>query len=148
MRKLFIAVLSVVGTLALGSFSGPAQARMRGAEPPGPIVTVEGTLEQRPATPSRWIDRWVADADGKARTAPSWVLKQGGAVYPLDLQDNAKLLALARKMNGKKVAVTGRVETWTIHRRPRPGPDGTVILIGCLPQRVQVFVVVGLREVE
>ena len=149
MRK---GIAMVLGVLGLSMVVGGLAAQGAPAPNQACIVTVEGTLGPRQPVRNWVIETWVPDDAAKTgqprKAACTWVLKQGGTTYYLDLQDNPKLLARAITMMGKKVVVTGRVENWTIQREPKPDRDGRVITIGFVPQRVKVIVVVGLREVE
>src|SRR5947209_4503246 len=108
MRKLFAMLLGLGLSMGVGALAGPVQGKSAAAGEAS-IVTVKGTLGTSGPGRNWVIENWVQDGDARLKGQPrrgpfTWTIEQDGKTYYLDLQDNAKLLALASKMKDKKVA--------------------------------------------
>jgi hypothetical protein len=163
MRKICVPVLALAA-LALGLTAQGAPAPLRPApDKKAAPTTICGTLlslrslrsrEARPRRPI--IEHWYRDgAAAPSRKGPTplptglvWEVEQGCQAYRLDFNGDAKLRELARKLDGKTVEVVGQVETWTVHRFPKPDEQGRAIAIAYAPYKVQVMVVSGLRPLD
>jgi hypothetical protein len=102
----------------------------------------------RPVTEGRYVEHWQAKSGKASGVAPRWQLLVGGRVVYLDLGDNMDLLAQAAKLNGKEVEVIGTEVNWTVHRSPRPGPNGIILMIAIMPQQADGLRVIAISPVR